>query len=56
MKSPYFCAYHAERMRACEPEALRSWTEMMRRGVHVYVECRMDAAEIVLGSAVDVAL
>ncbi len=56
MKSPYFCAYHAQRMKNHESEALRYWIDMMRRGTQAYVECRIDAANIYLGSALDIAL
>lgn len=56
MKSPYLCAYHAERLKACESEAFRYWGEMMRRGVQAYVECRFDAAVLYLGTALEIGL
>lgn len=56
MKSLYFCAFHAERMKASESEALRCWSEIMRRGMHAYVDCRMEAAELYLGAALDIGL
>ena len=56
MKTTYFCAYHAERLKACESEAFRHWGEMMRRGVQAYVECRMDAAGLYLGTALEIGL
>lgn len=56
MKATYFCAYHAERLKACESEAFRHWGEMMRRGVQAYAECRLDAAELYLGAALEIAL
>ncbi|MEJ2417159.1 MAG: hypothetical protein P8Y45_09540 [Exilibacterium sp.] len=56
MKTQYFCRYHAERMKASESEAYHCWNEMMRRGVHAYTECRMEAAHIYLGSALDIAI
>lgn len=56
MRSPYLCAYHAERLKACESEAFRYWGEMMRRGVQAYVECRFDAAVLYLGTALEIGL
>lgn len=56
MNTRYFCAYHAERIKACETHALRCWVEMMRRGVQAYTECRLEAAQIYLGSALDIGL
>lgn len=56
MKTPYLCAYHAERLKACESEAFRYWGEMMRRGVQAYVECRFDAAVLYLGTALEIGL
>lgn len=56
MKSQYFCAYHAENMKVCESEALRCWLQMMQRGEKAYVECRMEAARIYMGCALDIAI
>ena len=56
MNSQFFCAFHAEKMRACETEALDSWSQMMHRGMKAYVDCRIDAALIYFGSALDIAL
>jgi hypothetical protein len=56
MKSQYFCAYHAERLRACESEAYRHWAEMMQRGAQAYSECRFEAANLYLGAAMDIGL
>jgi hypothetical protein len=56
MKSAYFCAYHAERLKACESDAYRHWAEMMRRGAQAYVECRFDAANLYFGTALDIGL
>lgn len=56
MNTRYFCAYHAERIRESEPHALRCWVEMMRRGMQAYTECRIEAAQIYLGSALDIGL
>ncbi len=56
MKTLYFCAYHADNLRASETEAIKSWSSVMRRGMKAYCECRIDAAEIYLESALDIAL
>lgn len=56
MKTPYFCAYHVEQMKACESEALRCWSQVMQRGVKAYTECRTEAALIYLGAALDVSM
>ncbi len=56
MKTTYFCAFHAERMKAYEGEAIQHWTQMMRRGTQAYSECRIDAARIYLGSAMEIGL
>ena len=56
MKAQYFCAYHTERLRACESDSFRHWTEMMRRGVQAYSECRFEAANLYLGAALDIGL
>lgn len=56
MKSAYFCAYHAERLKACESDAFRHWAEMMRRGAQAYIECRFEAANLYLGAALDIGL
>lgn len=56
MKSSYFCQHHAELMKVDESEACKYWTEMMHRGVRAYAGCRMEAASIYLGSALDIAL
>lgn len=55
MRSQYFCAYHSEKMKSCESEAIRQWSQLMQRGVKAYSECRIDAAQIYLGSAFDIA-
>ncbi len=56
MSSRFFCAYHMERMKQCESEAYRNWSHMMHRGVKAYVDCRVEAARIYLGSALDIAM
>lgn len=56
MISKFFCAYHAQRMRSDEQEAYRCWNQMMHRGAKAYAECRIEAANIYLGSALEVAL
>lgn len=56
MKSAYFCALHAERLKACESDAYRHWAEMMRRGAQAYSECRFDAANLHFGAALDIGL
>jgi hypothetical protein len=56
MKTTYLCAHHAERMKVVESEALRCWTEMMRRGIKAYLGCRSEAADIYLGAAVEIGL
>lgn len=56
MKPRYLCAYHAERIRASEQHACHSWLELMRRGTLAYAECRVEAAQIYLGAALDIAL
>ncbi len=56
MKTTYFCTFHAERMMAYEGEAIQYWTQMMRRGTQAYSECRIDAARIYLGSAMEIGL
>lgn len=56
MRHPYLCAYHVERLKACESEALRYWGEMMRRGVQAYVACRIEAATLYLGTALEIGL
>lgn len=56
MRTPYLCAYHVERLKACESEAFRYWGEMMRRGVQAYVECRFEAAVLYLGTALEIGL
>jgi hypothetical protein len=56
MNSQYFCAHHASKIAQSETEAFRNWSQMMHRGTKAYVECRLDAAEIYLGSALDVVL
>lgn len=55
MKSPYFCAQHAKRILQNESEAFGSWNEMMNIGVQAYSQCRLDAAAIYLGAALDIA-
>ncbi|MDZ7923833.1 MAG: hypothetical protein U5M23_07170 [Marinagarivorans sp.] len=56
MTSQYFCAYHVNKFVVSEIEAFRNWSQMMQRGVKAYVECRVEAAEIYLGSSLDIAL
>lgn len=56
MKTTYFCAYHADRIRTCEQSAMGSWNEMMRRGRLAYTECRTDDAHVYFGSATEIAL
>lgn len=56
MKSAYFCAYHAERLKACESDAYRHWAEMMQRGTQAYVECRLEAANLYFSTALDIGL
>lgn len=56
MKTPYFCPFHAERMKVSESEALRCWSEMMRRGIHAYMDCRVEAADLYLGATLDIGL
>lgn len=56
MQTPHFCAYQAERIKACGAVALRCWAETMRRGVQAYTACRMETAQIYLGSALDIGL
>lgn len=55
MKTPYLCAYHTVRMRSNESEALRAWSALMQRGVRAYVECRVEASNIYLSAAMDIA-
>lgn len=56
MKTTYFCAFHSERIKAYEGEAIQQWTEMMHLGTQAYAECRIDAARIYLGSAMEIGL
>lgn len=56
MKSRYICRYHAEQIKALESKALISWSGTMNRGVKAYTQCRIEAAEIYLESALDIAL
>lgn len=56
MNRQYFCAFHAEKMRACESDAYRYWMEVMRRGVLAYAKCRAESALIYLHTAVDIGL
>lgn len=56
MNSKFFCNHHAQQIKACEAEAIRSWSQMMRRGMRAFDECRVEAAFIYLGSALDIAL
>lgn len=56
MKSDYFCRYHLDNMCKEESVAFKSWSELMRRGMRAYVECRIEAANIFLSSALDIAI
>lgn len=56
MNNQYVGAYDTARMRAYESEACRCWSEMMRRGIQAYNDCRMEAADIYLHCAFDIAL
>lgn len=56
MSLRYFCTSHSEAIQTNEPEAWRCWAALMQRGIKAYTECRVDAAYIYLGAALDVAL
>ena len=56
MKANYLCRYHLEKMKTNESNAICQWTEMMRRGIRAYTECRTDAADVYLNSALQIAL
>ncbi len=56
MKFRYLCSYHAGLMQYNEEEALRYWTETLRRGVAAFDQCRWDAARSYLGMAHEIAL
>lgn len=56
MKPQFFCAHQATKIKASEQYALGSWIELMRRGTHAHVECRMEAAWIYLNAAIEISL
>jgi hypothetical protein len=56
MKTTHFCAHHKEQLKTCEHQAWRCWSDMMRRGVMAYSECRFESAEIYFSAALEIAL
>lgn len=56
MKSQYFCIFHAQLLQARESEAIAAWSQLMRRGMTAYNECRTSDAYTYLGAALDLAL
>ena len=56
MKSSYLCPYHLARLKKCEIDAMRNWTELMSRGLSAYGQCRLEAASCYLGAALEIAL
>ncbi len=56
MQSRYFCAFHAEKLKQCEAQAIGSWSQMMHRGVHAYAEHRASEALIYLGTALEIGI
>lgn len=56
MKPSYICPYHAQLMKRHENSAISYWCEMMHCGTQAYAQCRIEAAELYLGAATEVAL
>lgn len=54
MKNQNLCAAHSEKIQKDEAFALKSWHELMKRGVAAYTEYRTEAAEIYLNSAIEI--
>jgi hypothetical protein len=50
------CHTHQEQLQISEPLAWRCWSDLMRRGLGAYAECRFESAEICLTHALDVVL
>lgn len=56
MKPSYLCPYHAQLIKRHENSAISYWCEMMHCGTQAYAQCRIEAAELYLGAATEVAL
>jgi|GEM_PF-3164629 len=56
MKTEYFCDYHLSCICKQEEDALSAWHTLMKRGMRAYVDCRLEAADIFLQAALDIAL
>lgn len=56
MKFNYLCSYHVCLMQYNEEDALRYWTETLRRGIAAFDQCRWDAARNYLGTAHEIAM
>lgn len=56
MRLNYFCPYHVDKIRQCENTAAQWWNELMKRGLVAYNECRLEAADIFMKSALSLSL
>lgn len=56
MRLNYFCPHHVAVIRQCEGTAVQWWNELMKRGLLAYNDCRLEAADIFLKSALSLSL
>ncbi len=56
MRLNYFCPHHVAVIRQCENTAAQWWNELMKRGMLAYNDCRLEAADIFLKSALSLSL